>query len=131
MQVEEDQWVVRNAATEVLEARVNIGSRAPHKPTAPSDTPWLIEFAAKEGLGISPGTPATDIFLHALKSDDPDARLAVIPYLKHTPSEGVITQLYDAMYKDDPELREYAFYTLWEMGVSGVKLPNPSQFGFG
>jgi len=131
MQVEEDQWVVRNAATEVLEARANIGSRAPQKPTAPSEMPWLIEFAAKEGLGISPGAPATDIFLRALKSDDPDARLAVIPYLKHTPSEGIITQLYDAMFKDDPELREYAYYTLWEMGASGVKLPNPSQFGFG
>jgi HEAT repeat protein len=91
----------------------------------------LIKFAGKQGVGIPPGSPATDILLLALKSDDPEARLAALPYLKTTPTEGVIAQLYAAMFKDDPELREQAFYVLWEMGISGVKLPNPSQYGYG
>ena len=131
LQVEDDQWIVRNAATEVLDADKNIASRAPRKLPAPSETAWLIEFAGKQGVGISPGTSATDLLLLALKGDNPDARLAALPYLKNTPSEGVITQLYAAMFKDDPELREYAYHVLWEMGISGVKLPNPSQYGFG
>ena len=131
IQIDDDQWVVRNSATEVLEAKANVGLRAPRKLKAPSESPWLIEFAGKQGVGISPGTPATDILLLALKSDDPDARLAALPYLKFTPNEGVITQIYGAMYKDDPELREAAYNTLWEIGTSGVKLPHPSQYGFG
>lgn len=131
LQVEDEQWVVRNAATEVLDAKTNIGSLAPSKLRAPSDTPWLIEFAGKQGMGISPGVPATDILLLALKGDDPDARMAALPFLKYTPSEGVIIQLYSAIYNDDPELREAAYNTLWEIGLSGVKLPHPSQYGFG
>lgn len=131
VQVEDDQWIVRNAATEVLDAKQHIGSRAPRKLKAPYESPWLIEFASKQGMGISPGTPATDILLLALKGDDPDTRLAALPYLKFTPNEGVIAQLYDAMYRDDPELREAAYSTLWEIGASGVKLPHPSQYGFG
>jgi HEAT repeat protein len=131
LQVDDDQWIVRNAATEVLDADRDIANRAPHKLASPSEIPWLIEFAGKQGVGISPGASATDILLLALKGDDPDTRLAALPYLKNTPSEGVITQLYAAMFKDDPELREYAYYALWEMGISGVKLPNPSQYGFG
>lgn len=131
IQVEDEQWVVRNAATEVLDAKTNAGALAPRKLRAPSDTPWLIEFAGKQGMGISPGVPATDILLLALKGDDPDARMASLPFLKYTPNEGVITQLYNAMYKDDPELREAAYNTLWEIGLSGVKLPHPSQYGFG
>lgn len=131
LQVEDEQWVVRNAATEVLDAKANLNSLAPSKLRPPSDTPWLIEFAGKQGMGISPGVPATDILLLALKGEDPDARMAALPFLKYTPTEGVITQLYAAMYKDDPELREAAYNTLWEIGLSGVKLPHPSQYGFG
>ncbi|MBL8098261.1 MAG: HEAT repeat domain-containing protein [Anaerolineales bacterium] len=131
IQIEDEQWVVRNAATEVLDSKLAVNSLAPTRLNVPHETPWLIEFAAKKGLGVSPGTPATDIFLLALKEDDPDARLAALPYLKYHTNEGVITQIYNAMYKDDPELREAAFLTLWEMGASGVKLPHPSQYGLG
>ena len=131
IQIEDDQWLVRNAATEVLEAVTHANVCAPQKLKAPSESPWLIEFASKHGMGISPGIPATDILLLALKGDDPDTRLAALPYLKFTPNEGVIKQLYDAMYRDDPELREAAYNTLWEIGTSGAKLPHPSQYGFG
>ncbi len=130
IQIEDDQWVVRNAATEVLDAKTNVGARAPRKLKAPSESPWLIEFAGKQGMGVSPGTPATDILILALKSEEPDLRIAALSYLKYTPSEGVVAQLYDAMYKDDPELREAAYNALWEIGVSGIKLPHPSQYGF-
>jgi HEAT repeat protein len=131
IQIEDDQWVVRNAATEVLESKTSAGSRAPRKLKAPSESPWLIEFAGKQGMGISPGVPATDVLLLALKSEVSETRLAALPYLKYTPSEGVITQIYDAMYKDEPELREAAYNVLWELGASGVKLPHPNQYGYG
>ncbi|MDO8752620.1 MAG: HEAT repeat domain-containing protein [Anaerolineales bacterium] len=131
IQVDDDQWVVRNAATEVLDAKAGAGSLAPVQLTAPSESPWLIEFAGKQGLGISPGVPATDILLMALKSEQAEYRLAAPPYLKYTPNEGVLKELYNAMYHNDPELREAAYNTLWEIGSSGVKLPPPSQYGFG
>jgi HEAT repeat protein len=131
IQIEDDQWIVRNAATEVLDSKSHIGSRAPKKLKAPSESPWLIEFASKHGMGISPGVPATDILLLALKGDDPDTRLAALPYLKFTPNEGVVTQLYSAMYRDDPELREASYNILWELNASGAKLPDPSQYGYG
>ena len=131
IQIDDKEWVVRNAATEVLDSKTSSGSLAPHKLKAPSESPWLIKFAAENGMGISPGVPATDILLLALKSEDPETRLAALPYLKNVPSEGVIAQLYDAMYKDDRELREATYNILWEIGTSGVKLAHPSQFGYG
>ena len=90
----------------------------------------MIEYAGKQGVGISPGSSAIDILLLALKDEDPETRLASLTYLKRTPTEGVINQLYGAMYRDDPELREAAYNVLWEIGASGVKLPHPSQYGF-
>ncbi len=129
LQLDDDQWVVRNSAAEGLEIRMNAGLRAPRRLKPPSESPWLIEFAGKQGVGISPTKPATEILLQALRDDDPDTRLAALPYLKYTPTEGVLGQMYNAMYADDQELREVVYQTLWEIGASGVKLPHPSQYG--
>ena len=69
--------------------------------------------------------------LVALKDENPEARLAALQFLKFTPQDVVLKQMYEAMYKDDPELREAAYYVLWELGTAGVKLPHPSEYGLG
>jgi hypothetical protein len=123
---------VRNSATEVLDARANLGQnpRIPRPLKAPSQIPWLIEIAGKLGVGIPPGSPATDILLTALTSGENEERMAALSYLKQNPNDGVVKQIYNIMYADNPEAREAAFLTLWEIGASGYKLPNPTQYGF-
>jgi len=130
IQIEDDQWVVRNAASQALENKNRPLTTALRPLKAPSETPWLIAFAGKQGEGISPGAPATDILITALKKGNEEEKLAAMPYLKHTPIESVIRALYEVMYSEDPQLREMAFLTLWEIGISGVKLSHPSQYGF-
>jgi hypothetical protein len=61
MQVEDDQWAVRNLANQYVEEISNRDPRVPKKLSPPSETPWLIEFAGKQGTGIPRGGPATDI----------------------------------------------------------------------
>lgn len=130
MQVQDDQWLIRTAATEVLDSRAPANDpRVPRAPTAPSETPWLIEFAGKQGVGIMPGAPATDILLTALKNGTPDERLAALAYLKRAPNDGVIKAFYETLHNDDAEIREASYQALWEIASDGVKLPNPAQFG--
>jgi len=129
MMIEDDQWVVRNSASEVLESKnLTNDPRVPRPLKPPSETPWLIEFAGTQGVGISPSAPATDVLIAALKSTKEDERLGALAYLKNVPSDGIVKQIYSAMYTDDPELREAAFMALWEIGASGYKLPHPTQF---
>ncbi len=131
MRVEDDQWVVRNSASEVLDAMgAPTDPRIPRPLRPPAETPWIIEFAGTQGVGISPGAPSTDLLLTALKSGKPEQRLAALSYLKNRPNDGIVKQIYGAMYSDDAELREAAFLTLWEIGCSGYKLPHPTQFGY-
>ncbi len=129
IRVEDEQWVVRNSAAEVLDSKSGLDPRVPRPLTAPSETSWMIEFAGKQGLGISPGSRGTEILLAALNSESEEERLAALPYLKRMPTEGVITNLYHAMYRDDPSLREAVFLVLCEMVSGGIKLPDPGQFG--
>jgi HEAT repeat protein len=130
MQLEDDQWIVRTAATEVLDSKTPpIDPRLPHPLSPPSETPWLIEFAGRYGMGISPGVPATDLLIKALKDGSIEERLGALNYLRHTPSEGVIKNMYEAVHSNDSELREAAYQTIWELASGGVSLPNPAQFG--
>jgi len=131
MQVEDDQWAVRNLANQYLEQMTKVDPRVPRKLTAPAESPWLIQFAAKQGIGVPRGGPATDVLLSAFKSGDTEERLAALPYLKRVANEGIIGVLYNAMYGEDPEVREAAFYALEEIGANGIKLPHPNQFGVG
>jgi HEAT repeat protein len=131
MQVEDDQWAVRNLATQYLEQISKIDPRVPHKLAVPSEAPWLIAFAGKQGVGIPRGGPATDVLLSAFKLGETEERLAALPYLKRVANEGIIGALYNGMYGEDPEVREAAFYALEEIGANGTNLPHPNQFGLG
>jgi len=131
MQVEDDQWAVRNLASQYLEQMAIIDPHVPRKLPVPSESPWLIEFAGKQGVGIPRGGQATDILLTAFKTGDTEQRLAALPYLKRAANEGIIGALYNAMYGEDPEVREAAFYAVEEIGANGFKLPHPNQFGVG
>jgi HEAT repeat protein len=131
MQVEDEQWAVRNLASQYLEQLAIIDPRVPRKLPVPSESAWLIEFAGKQGVGIPKGGHATDVLLTAFKMGDTEERLAALPYLKRVANEGILGALYNAMYGDDPEVREAAFYAVEEIGANGLRLPHPNQFGVG
>jgi HEAT repeat protein len=131
MQVEDDQWAVRNLANQYLEQLQNIDSRVPRPLTTPSESAWLIAFAGKQKMGIPRGGAATDVLLNAFKQGDTEERLAALPYLKRGANEGIIGAIYNGMYGEDPEVREAAFQAVEEIGADGFKLPHPNQFGLG
>jgi HEAT repeat protein len=131
MQVEDDQWAVRNLASQYLEQKAHIDQRVPHRLTVPSETPWLIEYAGKQGMGIPRGGPATDVLISAFKHGETEQRLAALPYLKRIADEGIIGALYNGMYGEDPEVREASFYAIEEIAANGARIPHPHQFGLG
>lgn len=131
MQVEDDQWAVRNLATQYLEQMSQIDPRVPRKLKTPSEAPWLIEFAGKQGMGIPRGGPATDVLLNAFKLGSTEERLAALPYLKRIANDGIVGALYNGMYGEDPEVREASFYAVEEIASNGTRIPHPNQFGLG
>jgi hypothetical protein len=80
---------------------------------------------------VTPGQPVTDLLLLALKSDKDEERQAALSYLRYIPGEGVLAALFGCIYGSDLSLREGAYYLLWEMSITGAKIPDPQQFGLG
>lgn len=131
MQVQDDQWAVRNLANQYLEQMAHADPRVPRKLRIPSESPWLIEYAGKQGMGIPRGGPATDILLNVFKQGDTEERLAALPYLKRAADDGILGALYNGMYGEDPEVREASFYAIEEIAANGNKIPHPHQYGLG
>ncbi|GAB4500551.1 MAG: hypothetical protein Fur0035_00910 [Anaerolineales bacterium] len=131
VQTEDNQWVVRNAAVEVLSARDQLNPRIPRPLSAPAETPWLIEFAGRRGMGVTPGQQATDLLLQALQGEDENERQAALRYLRLTPSEGVIAAFYQIYFGQNAALRQEITYALADFAYAGVNLPDPHQFGLG
>jgi hypothetical protein len=131
MQTEDDQWVVRDAANEAVEEYQRSNLHVPKRLPPPTESPWIIAFAGKLGVGVTPDKPPTDLLLAALKSDSIDERIASLYYLRTMPVEGVFGALYQAMYAGNPELREAVYYTISEMAARGVHVPDPVQYGVG
>jgi hypothetical protein len=131
LEAEDDQWAVRNAATEINENRHRVDPHIPQRMPPPTESPWIIAFAGKQGLGVSPDKPPTDLLLLALKSGTEEERLASLAYLRIMPVEGVFGALFQAMNGSEPVLREAIFQNLSEMAARVVEVPDLVQFEVG
>lgn len=125
----DEEWVVRTPAVTLVEARQAGSPYIPQPITHPARTPWLVAFAARQGMGISPRQDPTDILLQVLEYGEDKEKLAVLTHLRRRPNEGVIARLYQKLRGDDPVLREAVYRTLFWMASSGAQMPSLEKYG--
>jgi HEAT repeat protein len=130
MQIEDEQWVVRTAATEALEDLRKPNPLIPRPLLPPHQMPWLIMYAGKQGIGVTPGKPVMDLVISALRSQDRKEQLAALHTLSYRGEASSVHHLYQLLYGGEAELQDAAYNALWQMTASGVTLPSPTQFGF-
>jgi hypothetical protein len=128
MQIEESQWVVRNAATQTLEDIKMVNPSIPLPMPNIHEIAWLISFASERGMGISPGQSGWDMLATALREGNEDQRLAAMEIYRFKPrkAKNIIPNLYQIMNGPEGVLREAAYYTLWQLSTSGIDLPVPA-----
>lgn len=125
IQLEEQEWLVKNAATHALETLAQPNPYLP-KPLPPlTETPWLIAYAGETGIGVSPGKPATELLLRALREGKTDQSLAALDYLRQYGDDLAIPSIYQVMLNNKGEIQDACFNTLWHMAAAGVSIPTP------
>ncbi len=130
MQTDDKEWIVRNAAIQAME-EINLpGANIPKPLPDLSETPWLVDYAAKQGMGVAPGKPAYDLVIEALKKGNAEERLQALNYLSMYCDEDSIPVIYSWYFGGTGEIRDAAYQTLWSLASAGVQLPSPQQYGF-
>lgn len=130
MQLEDKEWIVRNAAIQGIERSKQPNPYIPRPLPPLTETTWLIEFAAKLGLAVAPGKPAVDLILQALKTGQEGERLAAIEYLSMNCDATLAHNLYDQYFGGSGDILEAAYAALWLIASTGVTLPSPLEYGY-
>jgi len=129
MVAEDSQWIVQDAANQMLRTIQSPHPRQPRPLPLLTQTAWLIAFAAERGMGIAPGKPAVDMLLKAIREGDEDQKLAALYYLGQSGEESAVLPVYQVYFANQGELCEAAFGALWNLAACGIKLPPPAQYG--
>lgn len=131
LQIEDAQWVVKDAAAQAVDQIKNPDPSIPKPQPALKDLPWLIAFASDRESGLSEGDLDRTMLLKVLSEGNDDEILAALGQIRLRGETGVFPSLYHLIYGDHPELNEAAHYTLWHIGSMGFEIPPPAQFGLG
>ena len=130
VQVEDSQWVVRDAAAAIVERAKKLSPFAPQALRPLHEEPWLLAFAADHGVGVAPGEPAMMLFHRVLEKGTVEQKEAALGRVPFYPKEDWGRPLYALMYERVGQLRDAAFDAVWLLALAGVQLPSPTQYGF-
>jgi hypothetical protein len=131
LSIEDGEWIVRNAAGQAIENRRKPDPQIPRILPDAHNVPWLIAFASKQGVGISPAQPATPVLVSALEKGGQEEQQAALEYLPAIPDldPGAIMSVFKLAYNSEGFIREIAFFALWRMAAAGIPLPSPVEYG--
>jgi hypothetical protein len=129
MQIEDAQWVIKDAAAQAIEDRNNPHPSIP-KPQPPlKDLPWLIAFAGDRGLGISEGKSARDMLLRVPPEGNEEEVIAALGQIRLRGETSIFPFAYTLYYGDNPLLKTAAFNTMWHIASMGFNIPPLDQVG--
>lgn len=131
MQIEDAQWVVKNAAAQTMEELNQPDIHIPRPLNPLAELPWLINFATKRGGGVSTGEPARQLLAQVLSHGSEEEQLAAMDQIQKRAYGDVFPDIFDQLQGSDLELREAAYHTIWQLAAAGVEIPSPVKYGLG
>lgn len=120
--LEDKEWVVRSAATQIIEDRESPDPRIPGATTPLHETPWLISFAGERGIGIAPGKPAENLLLSALREGNPEQQQAALILFQRFPHPDALPLIYELLEEGYGDIQQAAFNTLWFFASAGLEI---------
>jgi len=123
IQLDDPQWVVKNAAADAAERRRARPWKIVAHVTEVSDLPWLLAFAARDGVGVAPGQGALETLRRALGKGTAEEQVAAIETVAWVGAQDLLLELHQFLGSAERHLRDAAFEALWRLAAEGVSLP--------
>ncbi len=123
MQLEDSEWVVRNAAIQAFDELKRKNSYAPKPIHDLTEAQWLIDYATRIGTTVAPGKPAEELVLKALANGTQDEILNALDFLRRKCDPETMKYIFATYSNNTGEIKDIAYYILWLMLIAGIKLP--------
>ncbi len=123
LQLEDNEWVVRNAALQAFDEYRRRNNYAPKLLPDPTEMEWLVNYATRVGTKVAPGKPGEDLIAKALANGTQDEIINALDYLRIKCDPETISYISGAYSNNVGDIKDIAYYILWLMLISGEQLP--------
>ncbi len=123
MQLEDSEWVVRNAAIQAFDEYKRKSNFAPKPIQDVTEVQWLVDYATRVGTSVAPGKLGEELVLKALANGTQDEILSALDYLRARCDPHTIEYIYAAYSNNSGDIKDVAYYILWLMLAAGIRLP--------
>lgn len=123
IQLEDNEWVVRNAAIQAFDELKRKNNYAPKPMIDLTETQWLIEYATKARTTVAPGESGEELVIKALANGTQEEILNALDYFRNKCDARAINYIYAAYTNNSGDIRDAAYYVLWLMMIAGIDLP--------
>jgi HEAT repeat protein len=115
-ELEDEQWIVKSAAQNGLQAIASRNRYAPWQPTTPGDQSWLITWQARHGETVPGGLAALPVLLETLHKATEDAiRTTAALSLARLVLPDSLPALHHAMHDRSAAVRNATFVALCQL----------------
>ena len=119
IQIEESQWVVKDATTEAIGILKNTNPFIPHPVPPPYNCSWLIKFAGERGQGLSPLEDSTEMLLLAAKEGSEEQKISALETLQVSADSSILSRIHEIYNTSKGDLKSAAFSALWNLAMAG------------
>jgi HEAT repeat protein len=124
VEVRDDQWLVRTAASNALKKLRDIQVDTPRRRPLPEESPWLGHWLADRDEDLMVGSGGVSQLIRALQEGNEAIRLAAAEALGAIAQPDCVTPLYAALRDSHAEVRDAAYRALGATSaVTGKQLP--------
>lgn len=129
MQIEEAQWVVKNAAAQATEEISSPDPYIPENLPPLNEIPWLAAYAEERSMSISTGEATWKMLITILKDGNESEQLAAMNLFRRCGYAEIFPIIFDQLHGQNSELREAAYQTTWHLAAMGAEIPSPKRYG--
>jgi len=115
IRLEDNQTIVQNAAAEMLDTRLSPPNKLSLSANDPSSLPWLLTYAAKNGLGVMPGKGALEMLRRVIVSGIQLEKVAAFEAIGLYHANDLTLEVSQALKDNDPAIRRAAYEALWHL----------------
>lgn len=128
MRIEDDQWVVRDAAQHAFEAISAPSTFIPRPPVNLTKTAWLTDLAPEHEISSLNDENCLELLLAILQEGSDENKQAALLALRQEGYTDIFPAIYIAMRNASSQTLDEAETTLWYTSRTGKAIPLPSEY---
>ncbi len=129
MRIEEDEWVVRDAAQQAYETLHGPSPFIPAPMPPIREVPLINSFAKEKEIKITSDQDLYRMLVEMLSEDNVEQKLLALYFIQMKGFGSVFPELFHTLFGVNQEVQRATANTLWHLSLTGMDIPSPKKFG--